>query len=361
MAAQGFPDAEHLSDDRGSVLEVYQCSRCGLVQLDAEPVPYYREVVRAAAVSEVVLGQKREQFARFVGDFSLEGKRVVEVGCGRGEFLTLLSTMGVSAFGLEYGEAAVETCRERGLEASRGYPGKGGGLWDGGPFDAFLMLMFLEHMPDPNTALAAIGDNLVDGAVGIVEVPSFDTVVSVGLFSEFVGDHLMYFTEETLRTTLNRNGFEVIGASHLRDDYVLSVMVRKRRRMDLSGLRAQQDCVTQEIVDYVDRFGPKKVAVWGAGHQALALLAMTGIADRIAYVVDSAPFKQGRFTPTTHVPVVPPAALLSEPVDAVLVMAASYSDEVARILREQYDPSLSVAVVRPLGVEVLDSPRTNRT
>ena len=268
--------------------------------------------------------------------------------------------MGVSASGIEYGEAAVAECRERGLAVSRAYPGEGDGPWDGGPFDAFVQLMFLEHMPDPNAALAAIAENLVDGGVGMVEVPSFDTVVREGLFSEFVGDHLMYFTEETLRTTLNVNGFEVIGSSHLRDDYVLNVTVRKRRPSDLSGFRGRQDQVTGEIEGYVGRFAPKRVAVWGAGHQALALLAMTGIADRIAYVVDSAPFKQGLYTPTTHLPIVPPETLLSEPVDAVLVMAASYSDEVVRILREHYDPGLSVAAVRPSGLELLDDPGAGR-
>ena len=51
-AAQFLPDAESLQSDKGIILEVVQCSRCGLVQLSSDPVPYYKEVIRAAAFSE---------------------------------------------------------------------------------------------------------------------------------------------------------------------------------------------------------------------------------------------------------------------------------------------------------------------
>ena len=93
------------------------------------------------------------------------------------------------------------------------------------------------------------------------------------------------------------------------------------------------------------------MAIWGAGHQSLAILALTAIADRIRYVVDAAPFKQGRFTPATHLPIVPPETLRSDPIDAVVVIAGSYSDEVAGILRESYDARIEVSILRDFGLE----------
>ena len=68
-------------------------------------------------------------------------------------------------------------------------------------------------------------------------------------------------------------------------------------------------------------------------------------------MVDSAAFKQGKYTPATHIPIVAPAALDADPVEAVIVMAASYSDEVARILREKFSAKLSVAILRDFGLE----------
>ena len=351
-AAQELPEAADLADEAGVDLEVVQCAACGLVQLASEPVPYYREVIRAAAVSGVIRRAKSEQLTRFIDEHGLHGRRMVEVGCGRGEFLSLLQGLDVEAFGLEASAGAVADCVASGLRATQGYPGEGAGTWAGGPFDGFLLLMFLEHMPDPGVALRAIADNLVEGAVGIVEVPNFDMVVRQTLFSEFVGDHLLYFTAPTLRTTLEINGFEVIRVEELRDGYVLSAVVRRRNRLDISGFGEQQKRLTTELRNYLGGFEARRVAVWGAGHQAFATIAMTGIAGDIRYVVDSAPFKQGRYTPATHLPIVAPEALGTDPVDAVIVMAASYSDEVAQSVRQQFDSEeLAVVILRANGLE----------
>ena len=352
-AAQNFPDAGALSTERGANLEVCQCGGCGLVQLNNEPVPYFREVIRAAAVSEVLREAKSRQFGEFIEAHSLKGKKILEVGCGRGEFLSLLRHFDVQAFGLESSALAVAECRRQGLKAFRGYPDQELGVLPEGPFDAFLLLMFLEHMPEPNSSLRAIHENLSEGAVGLVEVPNFDLVIRNRLFSEFISDHLLYFTRDTLRSTLEVNGFEVVAQGELRDEYVLSAVVKKRGKLDISHFHADQERVKIEIGAYLDRFPAKKVAVWGAGHQALAILAMTGIAPRIRYVLDSAPFKQGKYTPATHLPIVHPDTLRTDPVDAVLVMAASYSDEVAGIIRQRFDPDLPVAILRESGLEVV--------
>ncbi len=177
-AAQNFPNAAALKNETGVDLTVCQCSGCGLVQLSNDPVPYFREVIRAVAFSKVVKEFKTRQFADFLEKYSLLGKKVIEIGCGRGEFLTLMQSLDVAAFGLEYSAASVAACVKNGLNVSRGYFDKDTTMLDNGPFDAFLLLMFLEHMPDPNFALKGICNNLKDGAVGIIEVPNFDMIVA---------------------------------------------------------------------------------------------------------------------------------------------------------------------------------------
>lgn len=351
-AAQNFPDATGLASEQGADLDVYQCTGCGLVQLSNEPVSYYREVIRAAAVSDVIKDFKTRQFTEFLHKYSLQGKKIVEIGCGRGEFLSLLSTLDVKAYGVEYAESAVHECLNGGLNVFRGYPDRGAGKLANGPFDGFLLLMFLEHMPEPNVALRVIYENLVDDAIGLIEVPNFDMLLRNKLFSEFISDHLLYFTKETLQTLLQLNGFEVMSCIEMRDDYVISVVVKKRSRLDISCFYDCQVNITNDIDEYLKRFGTKRVAIWGAGHQALAIIALTGISSRIRYVIDSASFKQGKYTPATHVPIVAPETLHSDPVEAVIIMAASYSDEVARIIRQQFDLNMEVAILRDFGLEL---------
>jgi SAM-dependent methyltransferase len=353
-AAQFLPGASELATERGVGLEVYQCAKCGLTQLGGEPVPYFRDVVRASAFSEEMRGFRLEQFARFVKDYSLAGKKVLEVGCGRGEYLTLMREQGVAAFGLEHAPEAVVACCRDGLDVEQGFMEGPEQRLVNAPFDAFFMMNFLEHLPAPGAALQGIANNLTDGGVGLVEVPDFDMMVRKQLFTEFIPDHQCYFTKETLALAMQLNGFEVLSCDEIWHDYIISAVVRKRRAIDLSSFTDRHAKLQQELHAYCDRYGAKRVAVWGAGHQALAVLALANLAGKVKYVIDSAPFKQGRFTPATHLPIVPPANLDSDPVAAVIVMAAAYSDEVAHLIRRDHAPEIDVAILREGGLEMRD-------
>lgn len=355
--AQLLPAADDLGADRGVDLQVVQCSGCGLVQLPGAPVPYYRDVIRASAVSGEMTAFRLEQFGDFVERFGLRDRKVVEIGCGRGEYLELVRRTGAEARGLEHSASAVLHCREAGLPVSRGFVRGPACRIPGGPFSAFLMLNYLEHLPAPNAALAGIRANLDEGGVGLVEVPNFDMIVRRGLFSEFIPDHLAYFTAATLRGVLEWNGFEVLECREVWHDYILSAVVRRRDRLDLGSFQAREQDLRREIDAFLGRYPAGAVAVWGAGHQALTVLSLAKLTGKVRYVVDSAPFKQGRFTPATHIPIVPPDRLDADPVDAVIVMAASYSDEVARRVLEACGGRPDLAIVRDHGLEIVRQDR----
>jgi len=352
-AAQFLPDASEIEQEKGVDLRVLQCLHCGLVQVDCDPVPYFREVVRASGFSKEMRDFRLKQFADWVDRCSLRGRKVLEIGCGHGEYLELMHAQGVIAHGLEYGEEAVSECYRKGLQVVRGSIVDGNTYLPSSPFHAFLILSYLEHLPDPGAALRKICANLEEDAVGLVEVPNFDLILEKGLFSEFIPDHLHYFTRETLSGLLQRNGFDVLGCEEVWHRYILSASVRKRKNLDLAWLDRRQTELTLSLQDYVQRFGKGNIAIWGAGHQALAVIALSGIAPYIRYVVDSAPFKQGRFTPATHIPIVSPESLETSPVRAILVMAASYSDEVATILMHTFGSRMHAAILRDFGLEVI--------
>jgi 2-polyprenyl-3-methyl-5-hydroxy-6-metoxy-1,4-benzoquinol methylase len=356
-AAQYMPGPEDLATERGADLVICQCAACGLVQIDAEPVPYYREVVRAAAFSPEMRGFRLDQFRAFAEGHGLAGRKVLEIGCGRGEYLSVLAEAGFEAHGLEYAQTAVQHCRADGLTAHQGFIDGPTVSVGAPPYDGFLILNFLEHLPQPVATLRGIAHNLADGAVGLVEVPNFDMIVEKQLFSEFIGDHLCYFTAATLAQTLSQSGFDLLSCEPVWHGYILSATVRKRRPADLSVLTRAHDKIGADVAAFLAKAGARGgnasrgAAIWGAGHQALAVISLLDLAGSVRYVVDSAPFKQGRYTPASHLPIVAPSALRDDPVDAVLVMAASYSDEVAGLLRRDYDPDLALGILRDWGVE----------
>lgn len=350
--AQHMPSLSDLKSERGTDLVLRQCAGCGLAQLACAPVPYYREVIRAAAFSPEMGRFRARQFSAFVKRHGLRGKKVFEPGCGRGEYLRLMAAAGAKVYGLEYSAGAVKDCVKNGLKVSRGFVAPEEKM-PGGPFQAFFTLNFLEHLPEPGAFLSGIAASLSENGVGLVEVPNFDMMLEKSLFSEFIPDHLFYFTARTLRSLLERSGFEVLSLKPVWKDYILSAEVRKRPELCLKDFAAAQARLKKTLQAYAGRFRRGRVAVWGAGHQALAVLALAGLAKKIRYVVDSAPFKQGKYTPATHIPIVPPERLSQDPVDAVIVMAASYSDEVAGILKRKFGGKIKIAVLRERGLEML--------
>lgn len=348
--AQNLPDESDLKDDKGIDMKVYQCNGCGLVQLDNDPVLYYKEVMRASAFSEEMKNFRMKQFKCFVEKYSLKNKKIIEIGCGRGEYLSIMQKNGIKVFGLEYAKKSVKQCIDDGLKVFQGYIGDNNHKIEKSPYNAFFILNFLEHLPNINSVLGGIYNNLSDNAIGIVEVPNFDMIMKNNLFFEFVRDHLFYFTKDTLETTLKLNGFEVIKCNAVWHDYIISAVVKKRKKLDLSHFYSCQKKIKTEINEYINKY--ENVAVWGAGHEALTIISMMDLSKKIKYVVDSAKFKQGKYTPATHIPIVAPDVLNLDPVDAIIVMAASYSDEVVKTIVNKFGSIRSIAILRNFGLEV---------
>jgi len=355
-AAQGLPTEDELADDKGLTLELYQCSGCGLVQLTTPPVPYWRDVIRAAGISPEMRTFRIDQFEHWLNTYQLTGQKILEIGCGRGEYLSLLAAAGANAYGIEHNQESVQACRANGLSVQQAFLDGPNTYIENGPFDGFVILNFLEHIPTAHLTLQGIAAQLRSDAIGLVEVPNFDMIVRTGLFAEFIPDHLYYFSQQTLITVLESNGFDVLDCRPTWHDYVLSATVRKRMPLDLSCLQLSQQTLQNSFNSFLSAFKSKRVAVWGAGHQALALLSLLQIAPHIRFVIDSAPFKQNRFTPATHLPIVPPGRLDGDEVDAVIVLAASYSDEVVHIIQARYGTRFAIATLHENQLKTITIP-----
>ena len=351
-AAQYLPAQEDLVTEKGVDLRVCQCTQCGLVQLDNDPVPYYKEVIRAVGFSEDMKKFRSRQFEQLSFHHNLYNKKVVEIGCGTGDYLSLIKKNKINCYGIEASKSAVQKCIDNGLDVYEMFVDGVEDKIPQAPFDAIFIMNFFEHLPNPNGTLQGIHANLTEDAIGVVEVPNFDMMIRENLFSEFIGDHLFYFTHDTLVQTLQHNGFEVVDCQETWYNYILRATVKKRTSIDLSKFAEFRKWLTEDLHHYINQFGT--VAAWGAGHQALAMLSLANLGDKIRYIIDDAPFKQNKYSPATHIPIVASENLDIDPVDAVIVMAASCSDEVARKLKESYGDKVKIAILREKSLEILN-------
>jgi SAM-dependent methyltransferase len=352
-SAQFLPKKDELHNDKGVNLKIFECSQCSLVQTFEKPVAYYKDVIRASAFSAEMVEFRKLQLKVWVLQHHLTGQSILEIGAGKGEYIQLLEQAGMKAFGTEFGSTSVAACKQQGLHVWQAFPEGNGLQLPLAPFDAFASFNFMEHWPHPKCTLRDVAQVLRPNAFGLVEVPNFDMILKNNLFTEFISDHIFYFTAKTLRLMLETSGFEVIDIQSIWHDYILSATVRKRATSDISDFQDKRLRIQRALHQFADLYQDGGVAVWGAGHQALAALALLNLGDKIKYVVDSATFKQGKFTPATHLPIVPPSELSQNPVKAVIVMAAGYSDEVVRTIQAGLNSNLKIAVLRETQLEIL--------
>jgi len=345
-SAQFFPDREELASEQGTELEVFSCPFCGLVQTSGAPVPYYKDVIRSVSVSREMRQMRRKQFFEWVSSHGLAGKRVIEVGCGTGELLEILEETGAKAAGIEHSAESVSTAAAAGRTVYEGFVEDENSRIPGAPYDGFLCMNYLEHLPEPRRFLRGIAENLTDSAWGLIEVPNLDMILKRDLYSEFIQDHLSYFTADTLCRIISDCGFEVFRVETTCADYNLSAVVQKRRMIGLQSMENNLSFRKRKVQEYLMQQAAcgHHIAAWGAGHQALANIALLEMDRFLDCVIDSAPFKQNKYTPATHLPVVAPDILEKGSIQTVIITAGVYADEIRAAL-EANNPGIHIAIL----------------
>ena len=404
-SAQNIPAASELAEDHPLSLTLCQCPSCGLVQFDTEPVDYYRDVIRAGGGTRTMTRLRHEEYARLLTAMQeqhIRGRRIVEVGCGRGEFLRMWQNLaedpeGAAALardqardplsgqpnaaplrlvGIEHKPSLVAEANAAADKMYRVYESFATGdvRYPEGPFDAFVQFNFLEHQPDPCDMLRNIWHNLKPQALGLITVPSFEYILRYNGYYELLRDHIANYTEFTLQKLLQDCGFELLSMDLVNRD-TIEAIVRKAdpdelselhysgRLIDVSALRDSYDRLSASVNAHIDHLSEshRTMAIWGASHQGFTLAATTKLGGRVEYIIDSAPFKQGRFSPASHIPIVDPDYAVAHPVDEILIVAPGYTDEIAGIIRERFDENVRILVLRTDRIEEYNNEKEQRS
>ena len=355
-AVQNLPADKGEAIASGVVLDVRQCPLCGLVQLTNSPVPYYRDVIRAGSFSPSMRARQLDEFKRFIERFSLQGKNILEIGSGRGEYLSLLNELPVNAFGMEHNGEYNRIAKENGLKTFHAYPTDLKGPLTDLVFDAFISINFLEHAPEPGAFLRSCANLINETGMGMIAVPDLEFELSDNYLFSFMRDHLSYFSADSLRNTLTLNGFEVIDLFRNDKLNVVTAYFRRRRSWDLSVPLGYHEDLSKGINDYMDSIigGGGLIAVWGASHLAFSIISAAGIQNKISYIVDSATFKQGRFAPPSGLEIFPPSHLTEDPVNTVMIFCPEYSSEIVGDIKEKYSSIINhIATFKDGGLEVV--------
>ena len=256
-----FEATDRLGLAKGS-FTVFQCGSCGLAYLNPRPDQselggYYPSTYwggRQKGLREYIRAKEEESKERYklqaLERAGVSSGRVIDIGCGRGEFLAYLQKKGFVVHGLEPGdEAARQGKEEYGLDIIHGTLGSA--KLPDSYFDAATLWHVLEHLPDPLAALTEVRGALKPGGRLFIAVPDFGgwqaEFFKEGWFGVDAPRHLTHFTRHTLASMLEEAGFRVrmtIGGGIRYETVILTRSLfpgLNRRKLDaLEGGRASK-------------------------------------------------------------------------------------------------------------------------
>lgn len=331
-------------------MELRFCRTCGFVgnALFDSTLQGYSEHYEETQGFSSHFRQFAEDLARrWIDAYDLHGKRVVEIGCGKGEFLQLLVSIGGNE-GVGIDPAYVPgRLAGPGTERMRFVQE----LYNAGhasiEADAVVCRHTLEHIAPVadfmRTVRAAIGDRR-EVAV-LFELPDVLRVLREVAFWDVYYEHCSYFTPGSLCRLFRHTGFEVLDVALDYDDQY--ILIEARAATTPQAPRPEEDDLDDlaKAVDYFEasytekvagwrtdlaarRADGQRVAIWGSGSKGVAYLTTMGADAGIELVVDINPHKQGKFMASTGQRILSPEELVEARPDLVVAMNPVYLGEI---------------------------------
>ncbi|WP_116103826.1 class I SAM-dependent methyltransferase [Amycolatopsis thermalba] len=346
-------------------LHLRVCTDCWLAQIPPliTPEETFTEYAYFSSYSESWVDHAGRFVAGAVDRLGLDGDSfVVEVASNDGYLLKHVVAQGIRCLGVEPSVNVGQAARDAGVPTLTAFLGPETGAVvpaEHGPADLVVANNVYAHIPDVIGFTKGLRALVADDGWVSIEVQHLLTLIEKTQYDTIYHEHFQYYTVASAQRALASGGLSLVDVELLPthggsirlwarpaeaagdpSHRVIDVLAREKAAglHELSGYtefaarvaRVRRDLL-RFLVDAAD--AGRTVAGYGAPGKGNTLLNHCGIRpDLLAYTVDRNPYKHGRFTPGTRIPILPPDRIAADRPDYVLVLPWNLRDELTQQL-----------------------------
>lgn len=352
-------------------LHAYVCEHCLLVQLlqYVTPEHIFSEYAYFSSYSDSWNEHARRYCEAMVERFQLgRDSLVIEIASNDGYLLQHFVDRRIPCFGVEPAANVAQAAIDRGIPTEVRFFGNAAArelLSRPGRPDLLIGNNVLAHVPDLNDFIAGMKTLLKPTGVITMEFPHLLRLMQQNQFDTIYHEHFSYFSFFVVEQAFARHGLTLFDVEELSthggslriyarhaENATLPVSERvvelRTRESALGFNRLETYSLFQERVSGTKRRlleflieakrGGRRVVGYGAPGKGNTLLNYCGIrTDFLDYTVDRSLYKQGQFTPGTHIPILHPDRILQTRPDYLLILPWNLADEISRqmaVIRE---------------------------
>ncbi|MBT4821424.1 MAG: methyltransferase domain-containing protein [Lentisphaerae bacterium] len=344
-------------------LHAYVCHSCFLVQLPPTVAPQeiFSDYAYFSSYVGTLLRNAQDYVNMAVKRFGLtEDSWVVELASNDGYLLQYFIEQGIPVLGVEPAENVAEVAIEKGVPMHVAFFGTETAealVAERGQADLVLGNNVLAHVPDLNDFVEGMHVLLSPGGTITMEFPHLCQLMEHNQFDTIYQEHYSYYSFTTVEGVFAAHGitlFDVdetpIHGGSLRiygrhaDNNAYPVTDR------VHDLKAREEAMGVTTLDFYFAFAEKvketkrqfleflieakragkTICGYGAPGKSATLLNYCGVGtDFIDYTVDRNPYKQGNFTPGTHIPILAPEQLAETQPDYLVILPWNLVDEIS--------------------------------
>jgi SAM-dependent methyltransferase len=345
-------------------LRAYVCHECFLVQLDEYVAPgeIFSEYAYFSSYADSWVEHARRYAEAMTQRFGLGAQsRVIELASNDGYLLQHFVRLGVPVLGVEPAANVAKVAVEKGIPTTVRFFGRQAAqeiLRETGQADLLLGNNVLAHVPGLNDFVAGMKILLKPAGVITMEFPHLYRLMERNQFDTIYHEHFSYFSYFTVEKVFAAHGLTLFDvqelethggslrifarhAEHRALPVSSAVGALRQRELDEGYARLETYAAFAEQVRETKRaileflIGAKRagktIVGYGAPGKGNTLLNYCGIRqDFLDYTVDRSPYKQGKFTPGTRIPILAPERIRETRPDYVFILPWNLTDEITR-------------------------------